>query len=118
MKRRCLKCGAEWEIKGPVTFREECPECAAFVHTCVYCGHFDSRNRICPLPNTEAVRDWSEMNFCEEFEYGPGAGPGSGKGGPPAGPAAGRTAPKQAEGPISAEEARRRFEGLFRDGKT
>ena len=113
MKRRCLKCGAEWEIKGPVTFREECPECAAFVHTCVNCLRYDATNRGCCSPTTEPVRDPSEMNFCEEFEYGPGgSGETSAKGAAPA-----RSAAKPPEKPLTPDEARRRFEDLFQDPK-
>jgi hypothetical protein len=122
MKRRCLKCGAEWEIKGPVGFREECPECAAFVHTCANCALYDPAGRRCTSPTTEPVRDSHEMNFCEEFEYGaPGTGPAPGKGPPAArtGPGVppGKPADKGADKPISADEARRRFENLFREPK-
>ena len=116
MKRRCIKCGTDWEIKGPVSFREECPECAAFVHTCANCRHYDAVNRGCCSPTTEPVRDPSEMNFCEEFEYGPGGGEASGKAAAPGRPAAAPSA-KAAEKPLTPDEARRRFEDLFRDPK-
>ena len=111
MKRRCPKCGAEWEIKGPIGFREECPECAAFLHTCANCAHYDGPTKGCRIPTTESVRDREETNFCEEFEFGPGTA------GPPA--AGGSTGPagKPADRPLSAAEARKRFEDLFRDSK-
>ncbi|MCX5684842.1 MAG: hypothetical protein NT049_14315 [Planctomycetota bacterium] len=115
MKRRCIKCGTDWELKSPVSFREECPECAAFIHTCTYCRHYDAPNRGCCLPTTEPVRDQSEMNFCEEFEYGPGSGETLSKD-----VAAGRAAAQAAKAPQKAptpDEARRRFEDLFRDPK-
>jgi len=105
VKRRCLKCGAEWELKGPIGFREECPECAAFVHTCLNCRLFDKCTGRCSSPTTEPVRDPGEVNFCEEFEYHLGA---------PKGPSPGV---RPAESPNTAEEARRRFEDLFRDSK-
>jgi hypothetical protein len=114
MKRRCLKCGAEWEIKGPIAFREECPECAVFVHTCANCAHFDANNRNCRIPTTEPVSEWSEMNFCEEFEYGFAAEPATGRGGK-AGPSRGGPAARPADKPSSEEDARRRFENLFQD---
>jgi len=116
MKRRCVKCGTEWEIKGPVAFREECPECAAFVHTCANCLNYDARNRICRLPTTDPISDAHEMNFCEEYEYGPGGGEMPGKGAAPARAAAG-PASKPSEKPLTPDEARRRFEALFRDTK-
>jgi len=117
MKRRCIKCGTDWEIKGPVAFREECPECAAFVHTCANCLNYDGRNRVCHLPTTEPIRDANEMNFCEEYEYGPGGGETSGKGAAPARAAAGPAARPAPEKPLTPDEARRRFEDLFRDPK-
>jgi hypothetical protein len=116
MKRRCIKCGTDWEIKGPVSFREECPECAAFIHTCAYCRHYDAVNRGCCIPTTEPVRDQNEMNFCEEFEYGPGGNETSGKSAAPGRTAAASPA-KSAEKPLTPDEARRRFEELFRDPK-
>ncbi|HUU91482.1 MAG TPA: hypothetical protein VM238_09750 [Phycisphaerae bacterium] len=102
MKRRCPKCGAAWEIKGPIGSREECPECAAFMHTCANCRHYDAGLPGCRLPNTEPVRDPHGGNFCEEFEY-------------VADPSAGdRPAP-----PVHTAEdegdARHRFEDLFRE---
>ena len=114
MKRRCPKCGTEWEIKGPVGFREECPECAVFVHTCLNCRHYDARNKGCRLPTTDSVRDREEINFCEEFDYGVAAADA-----PPARPDSDRPAPpaRPANGSTKAEDARRKFEDLFRDPK-
>ena len=114
MKRRCFKCGAEWEIKGPIGFREECPECAAFMHTCVTCVRYDARNRLCTIPTTEPVRDVHEQNFCEEFEYGQPNGTAAKGASPRAGAAPGLQA-KASDKPVSAEDARRKFEDLFRD---
>ena len=137
---RCQKCGADWEVKGQIGVRDECPECAAYVHTCVACRHYDPGLKDCRLTTTEPVRDRAGQNFCEEFEYGreaaadrpagparPAEGPARPAEGParpaegPASPAEGPARP--AEGPArpapeasrSAEEARKRFEQLFRD---
>ena len=103
MKRRCPKCGAAWEIDGPVGCREECPECAAFMHTCGNCRHHDPAVPGCRLPNTEPVRDPDGVNFCEDFEY-----------------VTDRDVREQPASPpdttSDADEARRRFEDLFRDG--
>jgi hypothetical protein len=97
MNVRCRKCGAEWEAER-VGVRDECPECAAFVHTCTNCSHYDAGNRDCSLPDTESVRERAGQNFCDEFAYGEPAG---------------SAGPK--ERPPSADEARRRFEQLFGD---
>jgi hypothetical protein len=111
MKRRCPKCSAEWEIKGPIGFREECPECAAYLHTCANCRIFDAHSGTCRSPTTEPVTDIQSINFCEEFEYGPGGDPNGVV--PPARP---RTAARlPSSRPASLDEARKRFEDLFRD---
>ena len=113
MKRRCPKCSAEWEIKGPIGLREECPECAAFMHTCANCVHYEPQTCSCSLPTTDAVHDRQSMNFCEEFEFNTGEPPAAGRSaGPKAAPA-----PRSAEPTLLADEARRRFEDLFRDPK-
>jgi len=116
MKRRCPKCGAEWEFKGPIGFREECPECAAFLHICANCRVFDARAGVCRSPTTEAIADCQEINFCEEFEFGPGEAPTASDRRAP--PAPGAAAPRPTGSkPLSGDEARRRFEDLFRDPK-
>ncbi len=103
MKRRCPKCAAEWEIKGPIGFREECPQCAAFMHTCAHCRNYQPGTKSCRLPDTEAVHDRESVNFCEEFEFGP--------------PAVAAPGPPPAAKPPSGD-ARQRFEDLFRGPKT
>jgi len=100
MKIRCVKCGTEWEVKGQVGVRDECPECAAYVHTCTNCAHYESATQSCAMPNTEEVRDREGQNFCEEFAFGPGR------------PA---SAPAPTPKPLPADEARRKFDSLFRD---
>jgi hypothetical protein len=118
MKRRCSKCSAEWEIKGPIGFREECPECAAYLHTCSNCRIFDARSAACRSPTTEPVADIQSINFCEEFEYGPGGDPNGVT--PTVRPAArpatggGKAPPAKTS---SADDARKRFENLFKDPK-
>jgi len=102
MKRRCPKCDAEWDGPERIGVREECPECAAFLHTCVNCARYDPSTQTCTLPDVEAVRDPNVANYCEEFTMGPAGERRAGtlKGGR-----------RDAE-----EEARKKFEDLFRDG--
>jgi len=104
MKIRCTKCSADWEIKGRVGCRDECPECAAYVHTCTNCAHYDAATKGCRLPMTEEVHDRQGQNFCEEFQFGPNT---------PAGAPSQAGPPK----PVPPEDARKRFENLFRDPK-
>jgi hypothetical protein len=119
MKRRCPKCSAEWELKGPVGFREECPECAAYLHICTNCRHYDAVNRGCRIPTTEPVREPSEINFCEEYEYNgegvPGRAPGVASGRTPT---PSRSAAPPSNKAAAGDEARRRFEDLFRKPPT
>jgi len=102
MKRRCPKCDAEWDGPERIGVREECPECAAFIHTCVNCLRFDPATGACTLPDTEPVREPRAANFCESFEYGPDAQR--------------RAPPPDIPTRSTEEEARRKFEDLFRDG--
>ncbi|MGB3088308.1 MAG: hypothetical protein WBC53_11415 [Phycisphaerae bacterium] len=106
MRIRCPKCGAEWDTKGRIGFRDECPECAAYLHTCINCRHFDAATGGCRIPTTDPVHDRRGQNFCEEFEFGVGS------------PEAEAEAEAEAEERPSAEAARRQFENLFRDSDT
>ncbi len=103
MRIRCRKCGAEWEHRDRIGVRDDCPECAAYLHACVNCGHYDARLSACRLSTTEPVADRAGQNFCEEFVYGEVPEPSEGEA---AAPKASRSSP---------EDARRRFEDLFRD---
>ena len=108
MRIRCPKCGAEWEGKDRIGVRDECPECAAYLHTCTNCANYDPALNDCGIPTTDAVHDRRDQNFCDEFVFGlPSAGKPSGKAGE-----------KPAEKHLSPEEARKRFEDLFGDGGT
>ncbi len=102
MKRRCPKCGAEWDGPERIGVREECPECAAFLHTCVNCSRYDASTRTCTLPDLEAIRDANVANYCEEFTTGPVDER--------------RTAPGGSSRREAEADARKRFEDLFRDG--
>ena len=101
MKRRCPKCDAEWNGPERIGVREECPECAAFLHTCVHCAWYDPSTQTCTLPDVEPVRDPNMANYCDEFTMGP---PGSRQAAPPDG--------SRRKGEA---EARKKFEDLFPD---
>jgi hypothetical protein len=115
-------------MRGPIGFREECPECAAFLHTCPNCRNYEPHRRDCRILTTEPVHDRESANFCEDYEFGvPGTGTAttssSSAAAPPSRPPAtngrgGRSSGSPASGgKISSDEARRRFENLFRDPK-
>ena len=77
---------------------------------------FDARAGACRSPTTEAIADRQEINFCEEFEFGPGEAPTASDRRAPSGPGAPAPRPTGSK-PLSGDEARRRFEDLFRDPK-
>jgi len=101
MKRRCPKCDAEWDGPERIGAREECPECAAFLHTCVNCARFDPSTGACTLPDAEPVRDPHVANFCEFFHFEPDARR--------------RPPPPEISERSAEKDARRKFEDLFRD---
>lgn len=103
MRIRCPKCGAEWEGKDRIGVRDECPECAAYLHTCTNCANYDPALNDCGIPTTDAVHDRRGQNFCDEFVFGS----------PSAGKSPGKAREKPAEKRLSPEEARKRFEDLF-----
>ncbi len=104
MKRRCPKCDAEWDGPERIGAREECPECAAFLHTCINCARFDPSSGTCTEPDVESVRDPYSANFCDWFAFETDA---ARRGAPP---------PPQVADRSAEENARRKFEDLFRDG--
>ena len=108
MRIRCPKCSAEWEGKDRIGVRDECPECAAYLHTCTNCVNYDAALSDCRIPTTDAVHDRQGQNFCDEFTFGP----------PSAEKPSGKPAEKPAEKRLSPEEARKRFDELFGDGGT
>lgn len=101
MRRRCPKCGAEWEGAQHIGFHDECPECAAYLHTCAQCRHFRADIERCAIPNTEQVHDRYASNYCEDFEF---------VGAPE--PPTDRPTPRSKD---NEKEARKRFDDLFRN---
>lgn len=105
MRIRCRKCGAEWDHRDRIGVRDECPECAAYLHTCMECRNFDARLSACRLPNTEPIRERTAQNFCEDFSYGSAE----------ESEATAEAGGEAREAKPSPEDARRKFENLFRD---
>ena len=61
----CAACGVEVELPEKVGFRDTCPSCDAYLHSCVNCGFWV--NSRCTEPSAEKVRYPEGINFCDWF---------------------------------------------------
>ncbi|MDF1526440.1 MAG: hypothetical protein RRA15_01330 [bacterium] len=65
MKVTCAACRVVAELPDKVGFRDTCPSCDAYLHSCVNCLHWvDSR---CSEPSAERVGDPKGINFCDWY---------------------------------------------------
>lgn len=65
MRINCASCGVPVDLPDKVGFRDTCPSCHAYLHSCVNCAFLvDSR---CTEPSAEKVRDPEGINFCEWY---------------------------------------------------
>lgn len=66
---RCPNCGRSVVAFGTVRFESQCPHCAAPLHACRACRHFDTGARWeCRAPVTAPVAEKSKANTCTLFE--------------------------------------------------
>ena len=70
----CHSCGNEqhFEVKVGVKVgrRDTCPHCAADLHACKNCDHYDpGLHNMCKEPEAAFIRDRSEANFCPHFVF-------------------------------------------------
>lgn len=72
---RCYRCGASLAaLTLPLSRRDACPDCAASLHACRMCRHYDPRvPKHCREDDAEEVTDKEVANFCEWFEPSPDA---------------------------------------------
>jgi hypothetical protein len=68
--RQCYNCEWEWRKPYEPAFREMCPRCDAFLHTCKNCRLYEpTAHQQCKSPTVEAVGDKERGNFCGEFRF-------------------------------------------------
>jgi len=68
--KQCYNCGWEWRKPHRPAFREMCPRCDAFLHSCKNCSLYDeTAHHQCKSPTVEPVADKEGGNFCEEFRF-------------------------------------------------
>lgn len=66
MKMRCSGCGSEVEILERVGFRQVCPSCDAWLHSCVNCRFWSGG--ICTETSAERIGDPEAQNYCEWYK--------------------------------------------------
>lgn len=93
----CWKCGNSIELAPGtrVGTRDACPRCDSDLHSCRNCRHYDpAKHNQCAEPQAEWVRDKEAANYCDYFSPHTGF----------------RTSPR----PSGGEEARKKFDSLFK----
>jgi hypothetical protein len=66
---RCPNCGRNVQALGAITIETRCPHCAAALHCCRSCRHFDTSARWeCRQQIPERVPDKGKANTCAFFE--------------------------------------------------
>lgn len=72
---KCYRCGTSLAaLTLPLSRRDACPECAASLHNCRMCLHFDAAvPKQCREDDAEEVTDKDTVNFCEWFAPNPAA---------------------------------------------
>jgi hypothetical protein len=74
MRIVCRNCGRGTEVLERVGFRDTCPSCDAWLHSCVHC-RFWSDNR-CTETAAEKIGDPEAANFCEWYQAKEGGSEG------------------------------------------
>ena len=68
--RQCYNCGWEWRKPHRPAFREMCPRCDAFLHSCKNCVLYDlTAHQQCKSSTIELNADKERGNFCDEFRF-------------------------------------------------
>jgi hypothetical protein len=62
----CVLCSEKVSIPERVGFRDVCPSCNAYLHSCVNCRFYVNEN--CIESQAEKVKDPEGQNYCEWFK--------------------------------------------------
>ncbi len=104
----CVMCGKEVSIERFVSHKATCPQCGGDLHICINCRfHAPSSHNQCAEPRAEHQRTRDRANFCEFFEFRDSAPKSRGARGGDLSIGGGGTQDK--------EDARKKFEDLFKD---
>lgn len=64
----CVHCGRERDAKSPPGFRETCPECDSYLHSCLNCRLYNRRGGVCSSVTAECAGLREHYNYCEEYQ--------------------------------------------------
>jgi hypothetical protein len=67
--KRCSKCGEEWTRKEQPGFKETCPKCTGYLHSCVNCRLYNPTADRCSSVTAECTGDRESLTYCEEFLF-------------------------------------------------
>ncbi len=99
MSYSCYKCGEIWTGSKKPGRHEICSRCGAYIRVCRNCQFYDpALHNQCRIPEAEYVSDKERANFCEWFVFREKGHSG-----------------EKTEQERRQEEARRRWENLFKD---
>lgn len=68
---KCWHCSATLPDPefGKITFRAECSECGAALHTCRNCKYYHpGKPNDCEVRGTDFIPDRTKANLCEDFK--------------------------------------------------
>ena len=66
----CRSCGSTVDLPDRVGFRDICPSCSSYLHSCLQCASWVKSS--CAEPQAEKVRDPRGQNFCDWFRAAAG----------------------------------------------
>ena len=69
-RHACYSCGEELVFEVKIGRRDMCPNCSAYLHSCLNCEHHDKNaHNECKENQGEFIRDRTEGNFCGHFSF-------------------------------------------------
>ena len=79
MEMKCVFCGEQVEVLGPIGKGEECPRCGRDLRCCRQCAFYDpGAYNECKEVSAERILDNERANSCEYFSpWGTRLGPDS-----------------------------------------
>lgn len=66
MEITCFHCHQKAVFAEKLRFRELCPSCGAYLHSCLQCRLYVGGH--CTEPQADKVRDPEGQNYCDWFE--------------------------------------------------
>ena len=67
--KSCQKCGQEWTRRESPGFKEACPGCTSYLHSCLNCKFYNPTADRCSSVTAECTGDRASLNYCEEYQF-------------------------------------------------